>query len=422
MKKALLLVVAGIMAVASLASAANREGQFSVSPVIGGYTFDHGQNIDTSLIYGARVGYNLTKHFGVEALFDYVSTEPKNSTTDVNLYRYGGELLYHFFPDNALVPYVAAGFAGFNFDSKVIDNRTHGAFDYGVGAKYFLNDNFALRADVRHIIYRVATFDHYTDNNVEYTVGAYIPFGGVTPAAKPIEPAPAPAPKAVEPPPAPAPAPPEAPTTMLKVTPDSIMIGQSANLNWTSRNATACDIQPGIGAVPPQGARAITPSASTSYTLSCTGLGGSMASAAGITVMVPPPLPVPVVEQPKPTAAAIRFCNKPAILEINFDTNKSDIKPRYHNELKTVGDFLKEFPNAKGEISGHTDSVGSNAANQKLSERRAESVAKYIESTFGIESGRITTKGYGETKPITSNKTKAGKAKNRRIEANFTCQ
>jgi len=426
MKKSLLLAAAGILAVASLASAANREGQFSVSPVIGGYSYDGRQHLDTSLVYGLRAGYNFTKNFGVEALFDFVSTEPTKSKNNVDMYRYGGELLYHFFPDNTFVPYVAAGYSGLHFDAKDIDGKPRGAFDYGVGAKYFLSNCFALRADVRHIVY---TLDDRSNNNLEYTLGAYIPFGGVKPAAKPVEPppapapAPAPAPKAVEPPPAPAPAPPAIPTAALTVTPETVAEGQSAILNWKSQNASGCEIQPGIGPVPPQGVRTITPVASTSYTLACSGAGGTATGSAGVTVVVPPPpAPAPAPLTPKAVAAAERFCSKPAILNIQFDTNKSDIKPQYEADLKNVGEFLKDFPKARGEISGHTDNVGSNASNQKLSERRAESVGNYITTTFGIDPGRITTKGYGEAKPIAGNKTKAGKAKNRRIEANFTCE
>ncbi|HXE97560.1 MAG TPA: OmpA family protein, partial [Dongiaceae bacterium] len=236
-------------------------------------------------------------------------------------------------------------------------------------------------------------------------------------------PAPAPAPKAVEPPPAPAPAPPAIPTAALTITPETVAEGQSAILNWKSQNASGCEIQPGIGAVPPQGVRTITPVASTSYTLACSGAGGTATGSAGVTVVVPPPpAPAPAPLTPKAVAAAERFCSKPAILNIQFDTNKSDIKPQYEADLKNVGEFLKDFPKARGEISGHTDNVGTNALNQKLSERRAESVGNYITTTFGIDPGRITTKGYGEAKPIAGNKTKAGKAKNRRIEANFTCE
>ena len=421
MKRIVSFAAAAILTTASFASAANREGQFSVSPVIGGYTYEGKQHLDTSLIYGLRAGYNFTKNLGVEALFDYVNTEPTKATTDVDMYRFGGELLYHFFPDNAFVPYLAAGFGGLNFDAKGVDKRVRGAFDYGVGAKYFLNDSFALRGDVRHILYNM---NDRTNNNVEYTLGAYIPFGGVKPAAKPVETLPVPAPKVVETPapaPVPAPVPAPAPTAALKVTPATVTKGESATLTWKSQNASGCDIQPGIGQVPPQGARPIMPVDTTSYTLSCSGVGGTATSVAGVTVVVPPP-PAPVALTPKAAEAAKRFCSKPAILNIQFDTDKSDIKPQYEDDLKNVGEFLKEFPKAKGEISGHTDNVGSNAYNQKLSERRAVSVEKFISTTFAIDAGRITTKGYGEAKPIASNKTKAGKAQNRRIEANFTCE
>lgn len=420
MKKCLLLAVAGLLAATTIASAANREGQFSVSPVIGGYAYDDNQprKDGANLIYGARAGYNFTKHFGVEGLFDYVDSSFAGK--DINMYRYGGELLYHFLPDNAFVPYLAAGYSGFNFDARGMDNKVRGAFDYGVGAKYFLNDNFALRADVRHLIYRM---DSESKNNLEGTVGAYIPFGGTKPAAKPVEPppAPAPAPKVVEPPPAAVVAPAPVPTAALTVSPETITKGQSATLNWTSQHASGCEIQPGVGPVPPQGARMITPDATTSYKLECNGAGGTATSAAGVTVVLPPP-PAPAPLTPKAAAAAKRFCSKPAILNIQFDSDKSNVKPKYEADLKNVGEFLKDFPKAKGEISGHTDSTASNAYNMKLSQRRAESVEKYISKKFGIDPGRITTKGYGETKPIASNKTKAGRAKNRRIEANFTCE
>lgn len=124
----------------------------------------------------------------------------------------------------------------------------------------------------------------------------------------------------------------------------------------------------------------------------------------------------------KKAAAAKRYCSKPAVLAINFDTNKTEIKPEYYDELKTVGDFLTYFPKAKGEISGHADTVGTKTHNLTLSQARADSVRQYITDTFGTDSIRIGTKGYGFSKPVASNKTEAGRAKNRRIEANFTCE
>jgi OOP family OmpA-OmpF porin len=226
---------------------------------------------------------------------------------------------------------------------------------------------------------------------------------------------PAPAPKIVEPPPAPVL--PAAPTAVLTVTPETIVKGDTATLNWKSQNASGCTIQPDIGSVPPQGARVITPAVDTSYSLACSGAGGTATSAAGVAVTAPPAPPAPVVSK-----AAERFCSKPAVINIQFDTDKSVIKPQYIAELKTVSDFLKEFPKAKGEISGHTDNVASKAYNDKLSQARADSVKKYLVEKFGISADRITSKGYGFSKPVASNKTKEGKSQNRRIEANFTCE
>jgi outer membrane protein OmpA-like peptidoglycan-associated protein len=78
-------------------------------------------------------------------------------------------------------------------------------------------------------------------------------------------------------------------------------------------------------------------------------------------------------------------------------------------------EILKEYPNSRFSIEGHTDSDGSDELNQKLSEDRADAVKVYLEAN-GISSGRLSTKGFGESMPIDTNKTKAGKANNRRTE------
>jgi OOP family OmpA-OmpF porin len=416
------IVAAGLILGATVAFGANRAEQFSISPVIGGYTFEGKQHLKTNLVYGARVGYNVSDNFGIEALYDYVNTKPKNGGNKIDMNRFGGDLLYHFMPENVFVPYLAVGLSGLNFENAGVDKKPHVAFDYGVGAKYFVTDRFALRGDVRHIIY---SYSSQTLNNLEYTLGAYIPFGGEKPAAKMVAapaPEPVPAPKAVEPTPAPVPvaAASAAPSATLTVVPASVVKGQTATLSWKSQNASDCTIKPGIGPVSSQGTKIITPAADTTFNLECSGNGGTAASTAEVTVTAPAKKLAPVV--PAVTAAAERFCSKPAVINIQFDTDKSAIKPQHDAELKTVASFLKEFPAAKGEISGHTDTVGSKAYNEKLSQSRADSVKKYIVDKFGISADRITAKGYGFARPVTSNKTREGKARNRRIEANFSCE
>jgi len=76
---------------------------------------------------------------------------------------------------------------------------------------------------------------------------------------------------------------------------------------------------------------------------------------------------------------------------------------------------MKEYPNAKFLIEGHTDSSGSDKLNMRLSAERAESVLNYLES-HGIEDGRLTHQGFGEDRPLDSNKTREGRANNRRVE------
>ena len=100
---------------------------------------------------------------------------------------------------------------------------------------------------------------------------------------------------------------------------------------------------------------------------------------------------------------------------ILFDTGKSTIREESYGVLQNIVDIMKEYPNSNFVIEGHTDSVGSESLNQKLSDSRAASVHDYLVS-IGMDDSRLTAIGYGESRPIASNKTKAGRQENRRVE------
>jgi outer membrane protein OmpA-like peptidoglycan-associated protein len=101
---------------------------------------------------------------------------------------------------------------------------------------------------------------------------------------------------------------------------------------------------------------------------------------------------------------------------IFFDTDKDLLKSQSTAELKVLSEFMKQNPTLHIEISGHTDNQGSDSYNVGLSQRRAAAVKGYLTDTEGVDGGRITTKGYGATKPVASNDTDEGRAANRRTE------
>jgi OOP family OmpA-OmpF porin len=103
---------------------------------------------------------------------------------------------------------------------------------------------------------------------------------------------------------------------------------------------------------------------------------------------------------------------------ILFDTNKDSIKTESAEVLADIIAILKKYPEAKFEVDGHTDSDGSKSFNQRLSEARALSVKNYLVEN-GINEFRLSSKGFGETKPVATNSTRAGKAQNRRVEINL---
>jgi OmpA-OmpF porin, OOP family len=102
-------------------------------------------------------------------------------------------------------------------------------------------------------------------------------------------------------------------------------------------------------------------------------------------------------------------------LYINFETAKATIKPDSQSQLDQVAAMLKAAPALKIEVAGHTDNVGDQASNQKLSEARAQSVVAAL-TQRGIAAGRMTAKGYGQSSPVADNRTEEGRAKNRRVE------
>jgi outer membrane protein OmpA-like peptidoglycan-associated protein len=146
----------------------------------------------------------------------------------------------------------------------------------------------------------------------------------------------------------------------------------------------------------------------------CDGLDQCPGTPAGVTVDArgcPPPPP-----PPPPVAPLFTPEQKEFVLQgVKFDNNSAKLSVESTFVLDKVVDALKAYPNVKVQVGGHTDSTGSDAYNQKLSEQRAHAVRDYLVSK-GASADNLLWKGYGESKPIADNKTADGRAKNRRVE------
>ena len=398
MKKiGMLVVFVLLLAVATTVQAEIKAGSFSVTPFIGTYIFE-GNEYDFRNTYaaGLRAGYNFTKNIGVEGVLSYVPTEIKNMTgnDEVELFGYGIEGLYHFMPESRFVPFLAVGIGEIHYNAPAGDSGNMNKFyiDYGAGLKIFVTDSIALRADVRHVL---PTNDNY--NDFLGTVGITFAFGGEKKVAEP---------KLEEPPP---------PVVIL----DSDKDGVPDNLD-------KCPGTPAGVVVDKDGCPVDSDKDGVAdYLDKCPG------TPAGVVVDKDG---CPVDSDKDGVADYLDKCpNTPAgatvdkdgcvhekisiSLNVEFDTNKFDIKKRYHVDIKKVSDFMKAHPETNAVIEGHTDNVGTAESNMKLSQNRAESVRKYLIDKLGIDPATITAVGYGKTRPIAGNDTPEGRQKNRRVEA-----
>lgn len=209
----------------------------------------------------------------------------------------------------------------------------------------------------------------------------------------------------------------------LTADPPQIVAGQSSMLIFRTSGTVKSAMLDGEE-IPVTGAtKTVKPTVTTTYTGRVTGIGGTQTASATVTVVPPPPPVIPETPSaPPPAAPAPAKIAETKSLTIHFATDKYAIRNVDKAKLDEAVAFIKKFPNAKVTIEGHTDSRASDAYNQRLSVKRANAVKQYFLRKGVPKNGEITTKGYGEKKPVASNKTAKGRALNRRAEITITAE
>jgi peptidoglycan-associated lipoprotein len=180
----------------------------------------------------------------------------------------------------------------------------------------------------------------------------------------------------------------------LQASPTFVQKGESATLTWSSTNATELTLAPGVGRVAPEGSTRVSPTESTTYTISATGPGGSNESSVRITVASPPPPPPPA-----PKTATMEELFRSNVVDAFFDFDKADIRADQQERLAKTAQFLRAYPQIRISIEGHCDERGSTEYNLGLGERRAQAVRQFLIS-LGVGADRMDTVSMGKEKPF----------------------
>jgi len=472
-------IVLAVLALSSLAQAGERAGAFSISPYVGGYSFDEDQALRRNrMVYGLRLGYDWTDSFATELVGNYIRAEEFPGNKDRSVWNYRLDFLYNIMPHGVMVPYLAAGVGGIQFEYPKIEtgDLSEVTANVGGGLKMFMTDSIALRADARYIWdFSNDNWRHEAFRNIEYSLGLSFLFGGTKHAAAssaettPQQPQPAAettqatpgtaaptgagagAPPAGEAPLGPVPAAepspghykycvtmniefdidranvrPEYREQVAKVgnfmkkypTTTAVIEGHTDNVGTYNHNMELSQ----------QRAENVV-----NYLVDNFGIDRSRLTARGYGFTRPvADNSTEAGKQKNRRIEAVIDCAfdvqqiQPAerlcmSLVMDFDSGKADVKPQYRDEIAKVADYMKQYPTTSAVIEGHTDNSGSPEANLRLSQQRADNVVKYLVDNFGIDRSRLSAKGYGSSRRISYNNTPEGRAQNRRINAVIDC-
>lgn len=338
-----LLASAGILLL-NPAQAQDFENRGNIYGGLNHYNFDSDWNLgnDEGWVIGAEIPVAERWAISIERSRLDPTPELLPSSSDFNWTRVGPNYLLQNI--NGWQPYLAAGVGRSKLDLDIGGGNSELAWDFGVGVKKFIDDNWFGRADYKLIrITDLNTWDNAVSIGVGYAFGSKA-------AARPVAAAPAAAP-------APQPAP--------EVDSD------------------------GDGVVDSRDRCANTPRELAVDANGC-----------------------PILETSQLSQELL----------VTFDVDKADIKPEFNARIAEFAAFMNTYSNTRVVIEGHTDSDGSDSHNQALSERRAQAVMNALIRDHGIAANRLSSVGYGESRPVAGNDSPANKARNRRIMAEVSVE
>jgi OOP family OmpA-OmpF porin len=380
-----------------------------------------GLSPDLGGVFGLRLTYNFCPWVGVEGEATISPTHTRFSNADggtsMIIVGYRGQVIVNFIHTGYVRPFALGGWgalSSFPKDTSVVPKDTDNMFHFGVGSKFPLTDYFGLRLDGR-IMFPPAAFvnsgkyaeSYFHGPDYEILLSAYLAFGRTRYT-----------------PPPPAPAPPKdtdddgipdssdaCPTEPGPASDDPKKNGcplpKDADGDGILDVDDACPTEPGPKSDDPKKNGCPLPKDTD---------GDGILDDVDKCPTEPETFNGYQDEDGCPDEVPAALKKFTGVIEgINFKTNSAEITKNSYDLLDRAVQVLNDYPDTRIEISGHTDNVGKDAYNKELSQKRADAVKQYFVNK-GIKAERLTAVGFGMEKPIADNKTKAGKAKNRRTE------
>lgn len=415
----------------------------NITPFGGYATWAEEVNLDDKAEFGGRLGIGFGRYIGIEGYYAWMNTTTKSGPAsvlyvetppavgpdeEVDIQRYGADLVLNLIPGSFFNPYILGGW----FEDKVTSNGPgvktfQNGLEFGGGVKLGLSKRAALRLEVRDKLW---SFDGAPDppgndnqSNLVYTGGIQLSLGGSvggdedkdgvkdkddrcagTPRGARVDESGCPidsdgdnVPDGID----------QCPNTPQGATVDARGCPTDADNDGVPDGIDQCPDTPANTQVDNRGCSVdadndgVTddkdrcPNTQANVKVDSDGC------------------PIELTERETELLDKGRITTR----EVHFETAKWDILPESRPVLDEIGKILIQWPQLKIEIGGHADARGSDAYNMDLTQKRAQSVLDYLIQGFPqIKADQYTAVGYGERKPVASNKTVEGMAKNRRVE------
>ncbi len=397
-----LVITAVLLAAPALAGTIDADDKpiINFTPYAGGAFFGQDLGLEDKLIYGGRLGWQVLRHWRLEGNYGYTNPARESDGAEVDVNEYGLDLMYEILPGRRLNPYLLGGWGQFDHAAHTPEAKQHlNGWEWAVGLNWRLGgdnaNNRSLRFELRDLMTDLGgTFTHAdeTTHNLIATVGLQFGFGkssrdsdgdGVRDRADACADTPA---------------------------------GAVVDAAGCPKDGDGDGVFDGLDQC------AATPKGAKVDAAGCPLDSDGDGVFDGLDQCADTPRHLQVDEKGCPipvTATAVQLLDTGRITtsQIVFKTSSAELDATDTAVLDEIGQTLADWPRLRIEIGGHTDSSGSAAYNARLSEQRAQAVLTYLLAKHpGMDAGRFTVKGYGESAPIADNATVAGKAANRRVE------